>query len=50
VYALFAFVVMMALAYLDIKISAALILALEGASMLLVVTACSIAAWPSSAM
>jgi amino acid transporter len=32
----------MALAYLDIKISAAVILALEGVSMLLVVTACSI--------
>ncbi len=41
-YAIIAFVLVMALAYLDIKISAAVILALEGASMLLVVTACSI--------
>jgi hypothetical protein len=32
----------MALAYLDIKISATVILALEGVSMLLVVIACSI--------
>ena len=42
VYAIIAFVLVMALAYLDIKISAAVILALEGVSMLLVVTACSI--------
>ena len=42
VYAIIAFVLVMALAYLDIKISATVILALEGASMLLVITACSI--------
>ena len=42
VYAIIAFVLVMALAYLDIKISAAVILALEGVSMLLVVTTCSI--------
>ena len=42
VYAIIAFVLVMALAYLDIKISAMLILALEGASMLLVIIACSI--------
>jgi Amino acid permease len=42
VYALIAFVVVMALAYLDIKISAAVILALEGVSMMLVIIACSI--------
>jgi amino acid transporter len=42
VYAIIAFVLVMALAYLDIKISATVILALEGVSMLLVVTACSI--------
>ena len=42
VYAVIAFVLVMALAYLDIRISAAAILALEGVSMLLVVTACSI--------
>jgi amino acid transporter len=42
VYAIIAFVLVMALAYLDIKISAGVILALEGVSMLLVVTACSI--------
>jgi amino acid transporter len=42
VYAIIAFVLVMALAYLDIKISAAVILALEGVSMLLVLTACSI--------
>jgi len=41
-YAIIAFVLVMALAYLDIKISATVILALEGVSMLLVVTACSI--------
>jgi amino acid transporter len=41
-YAIIAFVLVMALAYLDIKISVTVILALEGASMLLVVTACSI--------
>lgn len=42
VYAIIAFVLVMALAYLDIKISATVILALEGVSMLLVVTVCSI--------
>ena len=42
VYAITAFVLVMALAYLDIKISAAVILVLEGASMLLVIIACSI--------
>src|SRR5215467_5278331 len=42
VYAIITFVLVMALAYLDIKISATVILALEGISMLLVVIACSI--------
>src|SRR5215469_8921280 len=42
VYAIIAFVLVMGLAYLDIKISATVILALEGASMLLVIIACSI--------
>jgi amino acid transporter len=42
VYAAIAFVLVMALAYLDIKISATVILAPEGASMLLVIIACSI--------
>src|SRR6516164_10015705 len=42
VYAIIAFVLVMALAYLDIKVSATVILALEGVSMLLVVVACSI--------
>jgi amino acid transporter len=42
VYAIIAFVLVMALAYLDIKISATVILALEAVSMLLVVTTCSI--------
>jgi amino acid transporter len=42
VYAIIAFVVVVALAYLDIKISAAVILALEGVSMMLVIIACSI--------
>src|SRR5215472_9033961 len=42
VYAIIAFVLVMALACLDIKISATVILTLEGVSMLLVVTACSI--------
>ena len=42
VYAIIAFVLVMALAYLDIKISATVILALEGASMLLVIIACGI--------
>ncbi len=42
VYAIIAFVLVMALAYLDIKISATVILALEGISMLLVVAVCSI--------
>jgi len=42
VYAIIAFVLVMALAYLDIKVSAAMILVLEGVSMLLVVTVCSI--------
>jgi amino acid transporter len=41
-YAIIAFVLVMALAYLDIKISATVILGLEGASMLLVIIACSI--------
>ena len=41
-YAIIAFALVMALAYLDIKISATVILALEGVSMLLVVVACSI--------
>jgi amino acid transporter len=42
VYAIIAFVLVMALAYLDVKISVTVILVLEGASMLLVITACSI--------
>jgi amino acid transporter len=42
VYAVIAFVLAMALAYLDIKISATVILVLEGVSMLLVTAACSI--------
>ena len=42
VYAIIVFVLVMAFACSDIKISATVILALEGASMLLVVTACSI--------
>ncbi|HEY7324337.1 MAG TPA: APC family permease [Streptosporangiaceae bacterium] len=42
VYAIVAIVLVMALAYLDVKISATVILALEGISMLLVVVACSI--------
>jgi amino acid transporter len=42
VYAVIAFVLVMALAYLDIKISATVILALEGTSMILVIIACSI--------
>jgi amino acid transporter len=41
-YAVIAFVLVMALAYLDIKISSTVILALEGASMILVIIACSI--------
>jgi amino acid transporter len=41
-YAIIAFVVVMTLAYLDIKISAAVILALEGISMMLVIIACSV--------
>jgi amino acid transporter len=41
-YAIIAVVLVMALAYLDIKISAAVILALEGVSMLLVIIACGI--------
>jgi amino acid transporter len=41
-YAIIAFALVMALAYCDIKSSATLILALEGVSMLLVITACSI--------
>jgi amino acid transporter len=41
-YAVIVFVLVMALAYLDIKVSATVILALEGASMLLVIVACSI--------
>src|SRR5215467_885201 len=44
VYAIIAFVLVMVIAYLDIKISATVILALEGISMLLVVIACSIIA------
>jgi amino acid transporter len=40
--AVVAFVLVMALAYLDIKVSATVILALEGASMLLVIIACGI--------
>jgi amino acid transporter len=44
VYAIIAFVLVMALAYLDVKVSATVILALEGASMLLVIIACSIIA------
>lgn len=42
VYAIIAFVLVMALAYLDIKISAAVILVLESVSMLLVVAVCGI--------
>jgi amino acid transporter len=42
VYAIVAFVLVMALAYCDIKISATVILALEGVSMLLVIIVCSI--------
>ena len=42
VYAVITFVLVMALAYLDIKISATVILALESVSMLLVIIACSI--------
>ena len=42
VYAITAFALVMALAYLDIKVSATVILALEGASMLLVIIACGI--------
>ena len=42
VYAIIAFVLVMALAYLDIRISSGLILALESVSMVLVVTVCSI--------
>jgi amino acid transporter len=42
VYAIIVFALVMALAYLDIRISATAILVIEGASMLLVVTACSI--------
>lgn len=41
-YAIIAFVLVMGLAYLDIKISATVILVLEGVSMLLVIIACSI--------
>jgi amino acid transporter len=41
-YAIVAFVLVMALAYLDIKISATIILVLEGASMILVIIACVI--------
>ena len=41
-YAIVAFVLVMAIAYLDIKFSATVILAVEGVSMLLVVLACSI--------
>ena len=41
-YAIVAFVLVMVLAYLDIKISATVILILEGTSMILVVIACSI--------
>ncbi len=42
VYAIIAFALVMALAYCDVKISATVILTLEGVSMLLVVIACSI--------
>jgi amino acid transporter len=42
VYAIIAFVLVLTLAYLDIKISATVILALEAVSMVLVITACSI--------
>ncbi len=42
VYAIIAFVLVMALAYLDIKISATVILILEGTSMILVIIACSV--------
>ena len=42
VYAIIAFVLVLALAYLDIKISATVILVLEGASMTLVIIACSV--------
>ena len=42
VYAIIAFVLVLALAFLDIKVSATVILAVEGASMLLVMIACSI--------
>ena len=42
VYAIIAFVLIMTLAYLDITISATVILVLEGVSMALVITACSI--------
>ena len=42
VYAIITFVLVMALAYLDITISAAVLLALEGVSMLLVIIACII--------
>jgi amino acid transporter len=41
-YAVIAFILVMALAYLDIKISATVILVLEGASMILVIIACTI--------
>lgn len=41
-YAIIAFVLVMALAYLDIKISATVILILEGTSMILVIIACSV--------
>jgi amino acid transporter len=41
-YAVITFVLVIALAYLDVKISVTVILALEGASMLLVIAACSI--------
>jgi hypothetical protein len=42
VYAIIAFVLVVTLACLDIKLSATVILVLEGASMLLVITACGI--------
>jgi len=42
VYAVIAFVLVIALAYLDIRISSGLILAVEGVSIVLVVTVCSI--------
>jgi amino acid transporter len=42
VYAVIAFVLVIVLAYLDIKISATVILALEGSAMVLVIIACSI--------